>query len=222
MQDKLIEKEERQMNRAIIRNMFLLFMLCLPIKAFATPYDYSVNGQFYVNGVSSDVTGKMTISDEFIYHAAQGESHAYYGFDIVQFSLSVNGTPTPFDFSGNNGSNGNNGLLYYSPAIFIAGKWSYMKAWGINNGQDSWLADPGGLRFFNADMAQYEPTDIDNFGILAPNITVGGPLFATQFQATGGGTIWLTRDTTPVPEPSMLLLLGAGLAGIVFLRKKII
>ena len=92
-------------------------------------------------------------------------------------------------------------------------------------GQDNWFAlnrDPDGTTFWSAD---YGTGLIQQFDLLAGttlisfNSTSGGPWGLAVFgEITEGGP---EPGCKPIPEPATMTLLGAGLAGLAFVRRKI-
>jgi hypothetical protein len=204
--------------RKTFKIIMLLFLILIPVQSFAILYDYSVLGQFQIDGVTNYVTGNMTISNEFLYHERVGSQSAFYSFNITQFSLILNGANGPLNFSGNNG------MLEYLPMILVP-QVLYETQYRIGDQSPDYWLNPydGSVEMFTNDMNQYDPTSSDNFGELAPIIALGGPHYTSQFNSsnTGGGTIWLTREADPVPEPSIIFLLVVGLAGMGFIRKRI-
>jgi hypothetical protein len=87
-----------------MKNIFmiimLLFLILFPIQSFATLYDYSVAGQFQINGATNYVTGNVTIDDIFMSSPRGSILGPDYFFRFTNFSLNVTGANGPLNFPG--------------------------------------------------------------------------------------------------------------------------
>jgi hypothetical protein len=200
----------------------LLFMLLvsifLPFYSYAIPYTYNVSGQFSVNNGTGleTVTGTMTISDVW-QELVLFDGPSYY-FAITNCNLSLTGDAGNYNiFSDQPAGN----IFWAGPMYYPNGSIAQFSSIGWNLGNGIWMGtDYGGTLFYDASGSLYDPTSLDHWGELAALITLGGPLYGSpEFGQLGGGTITLS-ESAPVPEPTTIFLLGAGMAGIFFVRKK--
>lgn len=214
------------MNVKIILSLLSVFVM-YTVDAFATIYNYTVSGEFQViteENLSVDqfVNGEMQISDEFVYNTANIMDGVPY-FDITSFNLFVSGS-SGYNFSGDSGS------LDYDHLVVDprTGEMYAEEQWGLQSFTgDAWIQPFGScIDFFTSEMIEYDPLANESFGVLAPIIALHGPYYATQYYSyhdgitqlnhINEGTIWLTRNAAPVPEPSTVILLVTGLLTPVF------
>jgi hypothetical protein len=173
--------------------------LVAPLPARATPVLYSVTGTGTEDGIQeiSNVYGYMIISDEPDYfNVLNPNTDSSVTYDIESYKIYLEG------IASDDGSS------------FMRFEWD---GGVFNIGGLGSLWEPR-FQFYHSDGSSYDTTDLAEYCDLAPIITFSGE--------TGhfGDSDWigyLDLTLTPVPEPTTMLLLASGLAGLAGFRKRL-
>jgi hypothetical protein len=209
---------------------------------------YSVGVSVYVDGYGVDITN-VNFSHQSIYSGTLGswqKSGAEYGFwapaRISQDTGPIDGTLT-ITATGANGDVSANKYFNFKPeaelafpvmSVFAEATGYRIQSNNILNADyyNLWLWDPV-ARFYPSSQTV---TDIANFSTIPFSGLVDGRTYNLYLMANNSfsdGSVeydnglfrsytleQLTYSATPVPEPSTMLLLGAGVAGLAFWRRK--
>lgn len=179
-----------------LKKMFAVTILCILISSnsFATTWNWSFgneSGTFVTNG-SGSAAGVYVLQDFTVTSSATGGTLG--SLSGGQYNTNLYGTYQPFSLNWN----GSSVTSWYQSGDNTFDWWAF--------GQEG----SGMSYFFGWDTGNLnDPTKAAHY--------VGGGLNNPAYAVT----VTAENVSAPVPEPSTFFLLGAGLAGLAFLRQKI-
>ena len=191
----------------------LLLVAGLPNMGSATPVTYSVSGSLWSEDEHAWkdglLSGHVEIDDEVIV----ADSGMIYAFHVLGYEI----------FAEGNLITGDVGMLHLENIHNT-----------IERGLSDWVLGPytgGGqydfqgffIDFKNEDGTPYDTNNPESWQTLAPLITLScGELFyweGGQWPSRTGARLTLNK-MSPVPEPSTMILLSAGIVGLAAFRKR--
>ena len=203
----------------------LIMLASVPKIASATPVSYSVSGSLWVSdegvwGWKDDLLwGNVEIDGEVDIHDQEAPDHIFYHFGISDYQIFTDGN----SFAGNKGDI----MLEISDNSIVAGlDWVFghfvFGSFGGSCAFGYWgpsLPQGGQVDFINEGGASYYRDDPGAWQTLAPQIMFAGEVDLGGAQGRTGAILTLNK-TTPVPEPSTLILLSTSIVGLAAFRKK--
>jgi hypothetical protein len=176
----------------------------------ATVGSYTVSGGWEIDGLgywsgsgnSYIFSSGCSVNDVHRYNAADGASPSFYWSDISN-PLSMAGDNGGKIFTVGNNAAGQFGIWQMDPLSDVAGTF-----FGSSPSSSIVGMAYDGTYLYLSDLQNMLYT-MDNSGNLVNSLSLGYTLYALG-----------SSEGAPVPEPSTLLLLGFGLAGIGLLRKR--
>jgi len=178
-----------------VKSMFVVSIICafFSTNAFATTWDWSFgseSGTFLTNGSGSSA-GTYVLQDFAVTSSATGGTlGSLLG---GQYNTNMYATYQPFSFDWN----GSSVTTWHQSGSNTFDWWAFGQEGSIMSYFFGW--DTGNIND-PTKAAHYDGNDLNN-----PAYTV---------------TVTAENGSAPVPEPSTFLLLGAGLAGVGFLRRR--
>ncbi|OWW22396.1 hypothetical protein AYR66_25775 [Noviherbaspirillum denitrificans] len=131
----------------------------------------------------------------------------------------VSGSFPSFTLVGGNNGNGNN-FTTYSETMSTDGQMSFSWSYGTNDWDYTW--DPAGY-FVNSNFISLMPASSGSVSLALTTNDLFGWYVYTVDGSVGSGFLNVAAEFTPstqVPEPASIALLGLGLAGVAFARRK--
>lgn len=203
------------LKKAFIPLLFLLFVIAPFSSCFAVPVMYTVNGQAWVGYDTDqyDVSGQLYINDTVEFEDL-GDS-AVFKNTIPFFCISVG----PYSFWGSGVFNSHYYKGEEDSSSFTCPHDGSML---VGEGDwTNWQFLDSGTNFYDENGEVYDKGDDYSDFLNAPyriyseflcNLNYSGlDLVLTDFEISQGGR---SANTTPVPEPSTIMLFGLGIAAI--------
>jgi len=199
---KYIDRRDRKMKKLLLFLCSVLLVLGMSGMAGATEYNYETTGLNYLDGSRWYTWGiDMTIPE---------------GETITNASLTFRGIYAPANYD-----------ILYGDLLDYA--WSGVNSTGGSDWGDHFATLGATPLFAYQDATPYHPDDFTyTFGDTqiialnnyADNGNFGFGLDPDCWFSSNNVTFSATSSGAPVPEPTTMLLLGCGLAGLGFVRKK--